>query len=241
MLSESISNSVREKAFFLFESIKPWSCTDQFLLTYNARTTYKLFLDFNEIELHKKPFSIDSFCGMLCIDELGTTIVINDCHIPSRQLFTIFHEFGHYCLHRDKQSLFIEDGLDDGYSSTELEMEQEANLFASELLVPTEVLALMMTHKFSFKKIASTIGISFEALKWRLYRYLREMYELNYHFALGLVEQYKDKSFKGKVEESLIFHVKKDKFLLYEIYEALHGRESYIENYIGDSKVGVIF
>lgn len=242
MLSEDVMTEITDTASDLYESIKPWHCDDRFLLTYNSAETVKLLLKHNDIELHKKQFRVESFCGLLFIDDLGSTVLVNENHIQTRQLFTIAHELGHYYLHRELQSQFFEKGLKESvYSYSELVMERQANLFASELLVPVEILEKMLMKRYSFYRIAKTIGVSKEALKWRIHRYLIDKFTIHYRFALMLVEEYKDKSMKKRTSEALIFEIKNDKFILFEIYEALSGRESYIENYKLPAKVGVVF
>jgi Zn-dependent peptidase ImmA (M78 family) len=241
VLSDDVINEIKDTALDLFNDITPWFYDDKFLLTYNSEKNIKLILKQQNIELHKKKFQVESFCGLLFIDELGTTVLVNENHIPSRQLFTIAHELGHYFLHRNLQSQFLEQGLRENiYSYSELIMERQANLFASELLIPVEVLGKMLEKRFSFYRIAKLIGVSKEALKWRIHRYLQEVYNIDYKFALMLVEEYKDKSLNQRTSEALMFAMSKDKFVLFEIFEALCGRDSYIENFKLPTKIGVM-
>jgi Zn-dependent peptidase ImmA (M78 family) len=241
VLSESAVSKASDTALELFNQCKPWFCDEQFFLTYSSFNTIKFLLNQNDIELHKKPFQVESFCGLLFIDNLGATVVVNENHVPSRQLFTIAHELGHFYLHQNLQSQFIEKGLKENvYSYAELIMERQANLFASELLIPVEVLGKMLEKRYSFYRIAKLIGVSKEALKWRIHRYLQEVYYIDYKFALMLVEEYKDKSMNQRTSEALMFAMSKDKFVLFEIFEALCGRESFLENYKLPKKIGVM-
>lgn len=219
----------------LFDSVKYFH--DKYFLTYNSLRTLELLLDYNDILLMKINFKLEKLSGRLEIDDLGVTIAVNDNHIPSRQLFTIAHELGHYYLHKDQKQSFLETNLNENlYSYGELLMEREANLFASELLVPVEVLEYMINHRYSFFRIYKTIGLSAEALKWRLHRYVKVKYETNYKFALMIVEDFKLKSELRRHEDAFLFYMDNCKFLQREIYEAICGRESFVENYITPKK-----
>ncbi|MEK5175131.1 ImmA/IrrE family metallo-endopeptidase [Heyndrickxia sp. FSL W8-0496] len=234
MLPDDVVKEITETACELYESIKPLHLytDDKFFLQYNSINAVKILLKHNEIHLHKKNFRLDSFSGLLFIDELGSTIVVNENHISSRQLFTVAHELGHFYLHRNLQSEFLDNGTNENiYSKSGLIIEQQANLFASEILVPNEVLEKMLKYKVNFFKIAKTIGISLEALKWRIFRYIETKYELVYNFTLMLIEDFKEKSRKQLHDQAYIFDMCEDKYVQFEIFEALCGRESYISNY----------
>lgn len=59
-----------------------------------------------------------------------------------RQRFTVAHELGHFILHRDEMGRFVADTKDliseDGGEKA-ADMERQANRFAAELLMPTDV------------------------------------------------------------------------------------------------------
>jgi Zn-dependent peptidase ImmA (M78 family) len=78
-------------------------------------------------------------------------IMINATHYPNRQRFSIAHEIGHFLLHRPTGSIHIDkqtfyrntksaEGLD--------EVEIQANNFAAELLMPTDLLTTEL-NKYS--------------------------------------------------------------------------------------------
>lgn len=63
-------------------------------------------------------------------------IIVNKNHPPARKNFTIAHELGHYCLHRNQKNKFEDHTFfRNKNSSTE---ESQANIFAAELLMPEE-------------------------------------------------------------------------------------------------------
>jgi Zn-dependent peptidase ImmA (M78 family) len=119
--------------------------------------------------------------GMVSI-QVGVPIIgINALHHPNRQRFTLSHELGHLCLHRptlegsvhvDKQILnrdaLTETGTD--------EREIEANAFASELLMPEQLLkASLGTRNVEFEDddliglLTKKFRVSDAAMRFRLF------------------------------------------------------------------------
>lgn len=92
-------------------------------------------------------------------------IMVNPKHIRSRQRFSIAHELGHYMLNH--QSVAFSGG--NGYMQTP-EEERQANIFASEILMPEHFLlhcwaigklnTLYISQIFDVSKQASTIAIN---------------------------------------------------------------------------------
>ncbi len=82
--------------------------------------------------------------GLLSIENGKGTIAYNEIDSPVRQRFTIAHELGHYELHKEKSHLFVDQQFiyrSQNSKNTEVNkiMEQEANLFASMILMPTSI------------------------------------------------------------------------------------------------------
>jgi Zn-dependent peptidase ImmA (M78 family) len=72
---------------------------------------------------------------MLIKENNGTNYIgVNKNHFQTRQRFSIAHEIGHYLLGHD------DDNVIDDYFDKPIDKEQEANKFASELLMPIEFL-----------------------------------------------------------------------------------------------------
>jgi Zn-dependent peptidase ImmA (M78 family) len=107
-------------------------------------------------------------------------ILVNQHKAPTRQQFTVAHEFGHYFLHRDeiRQELFVDsDSIvdnvavlfrrDTGESSR---LEVEANNFAASLLMPTDLLAKAWEQLQSVDECADVFSVSVEAMSIRLSR-----------------------------------------------------------------------
>lgn len=118
-----------------------------------------------------------SVSGMLVIKEGQAIIGLNEAHHPHRQRFTIAHELGHYLLHRQVASVFIDavyyrDAAASGGSQAQ---EIEANAFAAELLMPERVLReqfgqhdLDLVDDALIRQLASRWGVSGQALTIRL-------------------------------------------------------------------------
>ena len=85
---------------------------------------------------------LDGFDGLLKANKARSKwLVLYNSATPSegRKRFTIAHEFGHYILHRHQQDLFEcgDDDIETG-DNNERDIEAEADLFASTLLMPLD-------------------------------------------------------------------------------------------------------
>src|SRR5687767_12750652 len=87
----------------------------------------------------------DDVSGLLAIQEGIGTIGYNQNEPKVRRRFTIAHELGHYELHKEKSDLFVDKQFiyrsqNSGGTTVNFDMEQEANYFASSILMPTDLL-----------------------------------------------------------------------------------------------------
>ena len=108
--------------------------------------------------------------GMLFIDETRRYIMINKKDVPQRQRFTIAHELAHFFLHHDKnsnQTIVSFRGLQ---RPSEAKLENEADQFAAELLMPEDLLRkeyeIISTPLLS--QLAKKFDVSKTAMKYRL-------------------------------------------------------------------------
>jgi len=90
--------------------------------------------------------------GMLFRDGRQTVIGVNSLHHPNRQRFTIAHEIGHMHLHKGKEihvdkTLFTMNLRDDVSSDASDPDEIQANHFAAELLMPSQLLMTDLTEQ----------------------------------------------------------------------------------------------
>lgn len=117
---------------------------------------------------------LDGFEGLLKANKSRTKwlIVYNSSVLPGRQRFTLAHEFGHYILHRDHQSLFACNQDDSEWDMQQRQIEPEADLFASTLLMPLDDFrAQVAGQEISFDLLghcADRYGVSLTAaiLRW---------------------------------------------------------------------------
>ena len=101
---------------------------------------------------------LDGFDGLLKTNKTRSKwLILYNNATPSegRKRFTIAHEFGHYILHRHQQDLFEcgDDDIETG-DNNERDIEAEADLFASTLLMPLD----------DFRRQVDGQPISFELL-----------------------------------------------------------------------------
>jgi hypothetical protein len=120
-----------------------------------------------------RPLDISSFEGSLVRNPEDPTewgIFYKEHATPERSRFTIAHELGHFILHRALQSRFecdnggVTSGQFDGRN-----IEREANEFASNLLMPMDLLRHFLGDQRKvtlhlLSDIARTFEVSFEAL-----------------------------------------------------------------------------
>jgi len=107
--------------------------------------------------------------GIAYSDQIGS---------PGRQRFTVAHELGHYLLHREKYPDGFQCRAEDlaRWDSEYNRVEQEANLFASTLLMPLDDYRALVGPKArptidDLGRCASRYGVSLTAavLKWLSY------------------------------------------------------------------------
>lgn len=110
----------------------------------------------------------------------GFIITINKYHSYERRRFTLAHEFGHYCMHREYliDNKSIKDVALFRSENTKNQKELEANEFAAKLLMPKDdFLNIIKSGKTRLGDIAEHFGVSAAAAKYRAYR-------------LGLIKEY---------------------------------------------------
>ncbi|WAS96392.1 ImmA/IrrE family metallo-endopeptidase [Nannocystis punicea] len=127
-------------------------------------------------------FSEENFSGLIARrSEAGTTILVNEKDHPIRQRFTIAHELGHALLHLQDQEEFVDRDSNFFRSSPysneaewtlERRREFEANVFASELLMPSvlvkELWYRLPREERVVKNMAVILGVSEEAIGYKL-------------------------------------------------------------------------
>jgi len=123
--------------------------------------------------------TVSSVEGMLVCnprDPAEWGIFYNPDASPERRRFTIAHELGHFVLHRAKRRTFNCDKAAVHFSQdTAANIEREADEFASNLLMPGDVLRDRITSQnvdlYLLSGLAKTFGVSFEALCIRFIKF----------------------------------------------------------------------
>jgi Zn-dependent peptidase ImmA (M78 family) len=123
---------------------------------------------------------LESFVSGILMMKAGRVgLVINHYHSESRKRFTIAHELGHYLLHRDTSSVFIDETplfYRGARSERDVDTrEVEANVFAAELLMPEEAVRADLKaaparakDSVAIGKMATRYGVSGTAMQYRL-------------------------------------------------------------------------
>lgn len=134
----------------------------------------ELISNYGEIIYKNIPFDgIDGVSINIKVPGKFPRIIVNDTLPPKRQLFTKAHELGHiiipWHLGTIVDDIYSQDYKDFIYS----ELEQEANRFAAELLMPTDwvneqILKLKDNYAKLHKTIAERSGVSDYAVAIRL-------------------------------------------------------------------------
>jgi len=118
--------------------------------------------------------------GFVHSDAEGNTIGVNSAHSRNRQRFTMAHELGHLVLHDLAGVRVDERDFSVRFKSTPTrrgdDEEQEANLFAAELLMPVSQLAqdaeklgeFALHDDKAVRKTAARYGVSVQTLIVRL-------------------------------------------------------------------------
>ncbi len=105
----------------------------------------------------------NSISGVLKKDR--GVIGVNKGNKKVRQRFTIAHELGHFLLGHDIDK---DEAVVDIDSNRLSDKEREANVFASHLLMPTEVVKEVQKHETNLKKLAELFDVSEQAITIRL-------------------------------------------------------------------------
>ena len=109
--------------------------------------------------------AFDNVSGFIDFD--SREIVVNAKESIGRQAFTIAHEIGHWVLHREKLEANKELSIvyRRAIAADKEPIEQEANAFAAELLVPREMLRAYFGVPSSI--VAKAFGVSEDVVGYR--------------------------------------------------------------------------
>lgn len=119
--------------------------------------------------------------GMAHIRNGVVVVGVNSLHAPNRQRFTLAHELGHVVLHRSilESAVHVDRVLlRDRTSSAGVDRQEiEANAFASELLMPTDILnsllggrAVILDDDKEVAALAKRFRVSESAMRFRFFK-----------------------------------------------------------------------
>jgi hypothetical protein len=144
------------------------------LLKYTFRFFFDYYVDENKILVLPHHFSGRKIEGLTIIDELGVSISYEQENPITKQNFTLCHELGHFLLKHE--SGYFSESVDNQDSH----IEREANIFSAFILMPDIVLLSKIYYAcYTFEEVQVSLGVSKEALAYRLIDLLRE-----YHLEL---------------------------------------------------------
>lgn len=96
-------------------------------------------------------------------------IFVNSDDSPARQNFTIAHELGHWILHKDKKNNYnVLYRKAVGVDEESCPLEQEANAFAAELLVPMNMLDELRKQIQDESELARMFFVESDVISYRL-------------------------------------------------------------------------
>ncbi len=123
----------------------------------------------------------EDLSGMAYIKDGVGIIGVNALHHPNRQRFSAAHELGHHVLHADEicRAIHVDKGSvlyrDDLSSKGTDALEVEANAFAAELLMPSDLVkdaigagGVDIEDDASVEAMARKFRVSPGAFRWRL-------------------------------------------------------------------------
>lgn len=161
----------------------------------------------NEIDVFPHAFTTTSqggVSGMLVKDSLGISLSYNPLDVPFRQNFSKCHELSHFILHIDShnENMIFKD-MSTSYDEVSSEVEIEANISASIILLPDILLIKLMKTSISFPKMSETLEITNAALYVRLVQFLEFHVNINNYSARCIVNEFR---YEGR-KESFNLHI----------------------------------
>ena len=141
------------------------------LLNYDFSYFFQYCIKKNQIQVISHHFSNHKIEGLTVVDELGISFSYEIDNPKVKQNFTLCHELGHFILKHDG-NYFAE-----SIENQENLLEREANIFSAVVLMPDIVLLSKIYYSCeTFHQIQNSLGVSKQALFFRLLDFLREYY-----------------------------------------------------------------
>lgn len=127
------------------------------------------------INVYDTEFEDRSISGVLRREGDDFQIYVNSQHSSLRKRYTVAHELGHYFLHKEQVSAFIDPELNlyrcdnnDASGTDSWFREVQANKFAAALLMPAKLVAEQYAALQDIDSLASMFLVSREAMGIRI-------------------------------------------------------------------------
>ena len=138
------------------------------LLNYYFNYFFQYFIQKYQIQVISHHFSNHKIEGLTIIDDYGISFSYEKDNPKVKQNFTLCHELGHFVLNHNG-TCFTE-----SIDNQESLIEREANIFSAVVLMPDIVLLSKIYYNYdSFQKVQENLGVSKQALYFRLLDLLR--------------------------------------------------------------------
>lgn len=122
--------------------------------------------------------------GMLVEDQLEPTIVFNQQLDVNTKNFVISHEIIHYLFHKnEKNVVFIDTKESLKNHGRKTLQEFQANIGASAILMPDEVLIYFLKKGWSLVQLSNSFALSEEDIAIRLIQIMQANFELSFRTA----------------------------------------------------------
>lgn len=126
---------------------------------YNSRNPLEIIKNLNAILVY---YPLKDVRGFYQYFQRNNIIYINDELPESEQIVVCAHELGHMFLHKNSNAIF----MDTRTHFITSKYENEANTFASELLIPDEI--ILEHTDYTISQLSRLTGYSEELIRLRL-------------------------------------------------------------------------
>lgn len=128
---------------------------------YKTRDPFEMIKGMNIILVN---YPLEGVRGFYQYFQRNNIIYLDEKLSDSERRFVLAHELGHMILHKKSNAIFMDTRTQFNTSK----YEQEANLFAMELLLPDQILTDYITNGFSVDQISRITGYYKSLVELRL-------------------------------------------------------------------------
>lgn len=129
---------------------------------YKTRDPFEIIKGMNIILVN---YPLEGVRGFYQYFQRNNIIYLDEKLSDSERRFVLAHELGHMILHKKSNAIFMDTRTQFNTSK----YEQEANLFAMELLLPDQILTDYITDGFSVEQISRITGYYKSLVELRIF------------------------------------------------------------------------